>query len=196
MRRKIRKKKRINYDLITNKRFTALLVILVVAFIVILCRSFYVMVIQKEHYIAVLDELNTDIVTFNSAPRGRILDRNYKVIVDNKALKTIVYKKSKGVSKKDMIDLSYTVSSHLELDLSKLTLRSKKEFYEAKNSEDCLEKIKDSEWEKVKQRKLTNNDIYELKIERITDEDLGVFSDDDLKAAYLYYLMNKGYTYE
>ena len=36
----------------------------------------------------------------------------------------------------------------------------------------------------------------ELKIERITDEELAQFSDSDLRAAYLYYLMNRGYTYD
>ena len=44
--------------------------------------------------------------------------------------------------------------------------------------------------------KLAEADIEELKIERISLDELNVFKDEDLKTAYLYYLMNNGYTYE
>ena len=57
-------------------------------------------------------------------------------------------------------------------------------------------KIKDSEWEKLKQKKLDATDIKNLKIERITDDEINSMNDSDNKAAYLYYLMNKGYAYD
>ena len=34
-----------------------------------------------------------------------------------------------------------------------------------------------------------------MKMDRITDEDLKQFNAKDLEAAYIYYLMNKGYSY-
>ena len=40
------------------------------------------------------------------------------------------------------------------------------------------------------------DDIYKLKIERVTDEDLSIYGDNDRKAAYIYTLMNTGYSYE
>ncbi len=52
-------------------------------------------------------------------------------------------------------------------------------------------KIKDSEWEKLKKKKLDATDIKNLKIERITDDEINSMNDSDNKAAYLYYLMNK-----
>ena len=113
-----------------------------------------------------------------------------------KQLKTIYYNKDKNRSTEEEIELAYTVSEHLSLDYDKVTDRSKREFFVAKNSSKMNDRIKDSEWEKYEQRKLDSNDIYELKIERVTDEELAAFTEADNKASYLYYLMNKGYSYD
>lgn len=191
-----KRKKKINYEKIINKRIFVILIALISLFSVVFIKLFMVMLIDKDKYNDKLLALTNKNITLNSAPRGRIYDRNYNVIVDNKAINTIVYKKEKGTTNKEMIELAYTVSPHLNLDVSRLTLRAKKEFYLAKYSDECKKKIKSSEYEKVKQRKLSNKDIEEFKIERISLDELNVFKDEDLKAAYLYYLMNNGYTYE
>ena len=191
-----KRKKKINYEKIINKRIFVILIALISLFSVVFIKLFMVMLIDKDKYNDKLLALTNKSITLNSSPRGRIYDRNYNVIVDNKAINTIVYKKEKGTTNKEMIELAYTVSPHLNLDVSRLTLRAKKEFYLAKYPDKCKKKIKSSEYEKVKQRKLSNKDIEELKIERISLDELNVFKDEDLKTAYLYYLMNNGYTYE
>ena len=191
-----KRKKKINYERIINKSVFVILIALISLFSVVFIKLFMVMLIDKDKYNDKLLALTNKRITLNSSPRGRIYDRNYNVIVDNKAINTIVYKKEKGTTNKEMIELAYTVSPHLNLDVSRLTLRAKKEFYLAKYPDKCKKKIKSSEYEKVKQRKLSNKDIEELKIERISLDELNVFKDEDLKTAYLYYLMNNGYTYE
>ena len=191
-----KRKKKINYERIINKRVFVILIALISLFSVVFIKLFMIMLIDKDKYNDKLLALTNKRITLNSSPRGRIYDRNYNVIVDNKAINTIVYKKEKGTTNKEMIELAYTVSPHLNLDVSRLTLRAKKEFYLAKYPDKCKKKIKSSEYEKVKQRKLSNKDIEELKIERISLDELNVFKDEDLKTAYLYYLMNNGYTYE
>ena len=191
-----KRKKKINYERIINKRVFVILIALISLFSVVFIKLFMVMLIDKDKYNDKLLALTNKSITLNSSPRGRIYDRNYNVIVDNKAINTIVYKKEKGTTNKEMIELAYTVSPHLNLDVSRLTLRAKKEFYLAKYPDKCKKKIKSSEYEKVKQRKLSNKDIEELKVERISLDELNVFKDEDLKTAYLYYLMNNGYTYE
>lgn len=189
-------KKKTNYNNIINKRFKFISFIVVFLFLFLICNFFYVMVVSSKVYSEKLDKLNSRLVSFSSSPRGRILDRNYNVIVDNKALKTIVYKNDKKTTTSDMIELAYLVSSHIELDISKFSDRGKREFFLAKYPDICTNKITAKEIDKYKQRKLSANDIYELKIERITSDELNSFSDEDLKAGYLYYLMNKGYSYQ
>ena len=188
--------KKINYNQITSKRFVVFLVVVLLLFGILGIKLYTVMVVDAKDYKENLEELSYTTVEGTSAPRGRILDRNYNVIVDNKAVKSITYKKDKDISTSRMIELAYEVSPHLDLSYSSLTERSKREFYLAKYPDQCNEKITKKEREKVKIGKLSTNDLGELKIERITEEELATFTDADLKAAYLYYLMNKGYTYD
>lgn len=191
-----KKYKKINYEKIINKRIYAFFAVIIFLFSILFFKLFMVMIVNSKEYDKKLASLTNKNVTLSSAPRGRIYDRNYNIIVDNKAVNTIFYKKSKGTKTKDMVRLAYKVAPHLELDFSKITLRAKKEFYLAKYSEICDKKITDGERELVRQRKLSNNDILELKIDRISLDEVNKFNEDDLRAAYLYYLMNKGYTYE
>ena len=153
------------------------------------------MIISNDKYNKLLDDVSYDAVYGESTPRGRILDRNYNVIVDNKAVNTIVFKRKEGTSIDDMIELSYIVSNHLELDYDKLTDRSTREFYLYKHMDELDGLISKDEYELYNRDKLSSLDLEELKIERISKSDLDLLDESDLKAAYLFYLMRKGYSY-
>lgn len=188
--------RKINYEVIINKRIFIFFIVIGVFSLVLFSKLFSVMIIDNKIYSEKLDSLMGKSITLNRAPRGRIYDRNYNVIVDNKAINVIVYKREKGTTVEEMIKLAYEVSKHLELDITKFNLRAKKEFYLAKYSDACKKKITEKEKDLLKQRKLSNKDIEELKIERITLDELNIFKEEDLRAGYLYYLMSKGYSYE
>ena len=188
--------KSINYDKVIGVRFNVLLVMLVIFFFVLSFKLFSVMLINHDENVDTLASLTSNKVTLGSSPRGRIYDRNYNIIVDNKAINTIVYKKEKGVTNDEMLQLAYKVVPHLELDFDKLTDRAKREFYLTKYSDECNKKVTAQERKLVKERKITNSDLVEMKLERITDNELSSLDDADLRAAYLYYLMSRGYNYE
>ena len=189
------RKKKNNYELIINKRLVFFLLIIIILFIVLIISFFNVMLINNKKYNKSLKELTYSEVSGTSTPRGRIYDRNYNIIVDNKSLKTIIYKKKKGISSLDMIKGAKTISNHINIDYSRLTKRSKKEYFCAKNKKYCDKLIKEKEYEKLKQHKLSQNDLYELKLERIPEDKLN-FSEEENKISYIYYLMNRGYTYD
>ena len=190
-----KKRKRINYDYVIQNRFIFFFILLTGLFFILIGKMYQVMIEKNEVYSEQLDTLTYATAKGESTPRGRILDRNYNVIVDNIAVNTITYTKQKGTSVKEMVDLAYLVSEKISLDVKQLTLRSKKEFYEATHQKECRKLIKEKEYEKYAQKKLTNNDLYELKIQRIDSKMLETMDDKDNKAAYLYYLMNSGYAY-
>ena len=190
------KKKNPVLEQIVKRRLTFLLVLVFILFGFVFLKFYQVMIIQNNKYKKELEKLSLDIVEGPSAPRGRIYDRNYNIIVDNIAVKTIYYKKDKTISTNDEVNLAYKVSRHLNLQYEKLAERNQKEFYVLIHPKIATSKITDKEWDKLEQRKLTNNDIKELKIERVTKEELDSMNEEDKKAAYLYYLMNKGYTYD
>ncbi len=177
-------------------RFVFMACVMIFLFSVLAVRLYQVMLRDRSKYSQQLEALATTTVKGASTPRGRILDRNGKVIVDNKALKTIIYQKDKSRSSEEEIELSYLVSSHLQLDYDKVTDTMLRSFYLAKFPKEAKKLIKAKEWEKLQQRKLTTEDILQYQLDRISQETLDAFQTEDRKAAYLYYLMNTGYTYQ
>ena len=191
-----KKRKTFNYDIITNRRLLVLIFVVGFVFLIIGFRLYKVMIIDNNKYDDILGDLTYTKVLGSSAPRGRILDRNYNVIVDNKAINSIVYKKDKNTSTEEMIELAYKVSPYLDLSYSKLTKREKREFYFYNYHQKCDKLVTEKEKNKVLERKMTSRELEELKINRISDEELDKFTEEDLKTAYLFYLMNNGYAYE
>ena len=182
-------KKRINYEVIINRRFVLFLLIILILFSVIMVKFTSVMLINNKKYEKELSVLNYSEVYGTSSPRGRIYDRNYNIIVDNKSLKTITYQKDKKTSSKKMIETASI------LYYSRLTDRNKREYICGKDQDYCQSLITKKDREQLKQRKITQKDINEYKINRISEDKLAL-SEEEQKIAYIYYLMNKGYTYE
>ena len=193
--KKQRTLKHYNIEKIINRRFIVFLVFTIILFGIIIFRLTDVMLNKTKYYKEELTKLTYSKVSGSSTPRGRIYDRNYNILVDNKSLKTITYQKKKGTTNIEMINLATLVSPHIDLDYSRLNDRNKREYFFAKNKDICDKLVTKKEIEKVHQRKMTQRELDELKLQRIKNEDLE-FSEEEKKIAYLYYLMNKGYTYE
>ena len=182
-------------DDIIEKRYLFISIFLVLFFLIISIRLFKLQILDKEKYQDSLAIAVEKTVEGSSAPRGRIYDRNYKLLVDNKAIKTIYYKKESNVTISKEIELAYTIGKIINVDYSKLTEYRLKNFYYLNNKEKCKKKITDKEWDKYNKRKLDDSDIQNLIFERITKEELDKYNDIDKEAAYIYYLMNRGYSY-
>ena len=193
MKRKRRKK--VNYEIIIKRRFLGFFIGIVILFSIVLWKLGEVMLVKEKDYQKDLAILTHAKVYGTSSPRGRIYDRNYNILVDNKSLKTITYQKKKGVSALEMIEVARKIAPHLDLDYQRLTTRSKKEYFFALNREYCDSLVTEKEKEKVVKRKMTQHELNELEIERIPEEKLE-YSEEEKKVAYIYYLMNKGYAYE
>ncbi len=179
-----------------EKRYNILTTIIVLAIVVLIGGLFVVQVVKNDYYKEEITTLTQKVVDGPSAPRGRIYDRNGKLIVDNKANKVIYYQKPSNVTVKDEMEVAYKLADMISLDYSKLSDYNFKMFWLKNNKDKGKEKITDEEWELLEKRKLTTDEIEDLKIERITDEDLSIYNERDKKAAYIYTLMNTGYSYE
>lgn len=195
-RRKYKKVKKIKINDNTSTRIRIIKIILFLFFSIIILRILYLNIYLGSYYKMKINTEKDTVFYGESSPRGRILDRNGKVLVDNKAVKSIIYRKPLNVTMEDEIKTAYKMSEMLNLGFNNLKLRNKKEFYILINKDKTDKLITKEEYLKLENRKLTENDIYELKIDRITKEDLNKMTKEDNKAAYLYYLMNKGYYYE
>lgn len=180
---------------IIEKRYIFITAVIIIVFLVISARLFQLQVLENAKYKEKLVESTEKIIEGSSAPRGRIYDRNHVLLVDNKAVKTIYYKKSEDITTKEEIKLAYKVSKLISLDYSKLTEKMLKTFWYKNNPKLAEGKITKKEWNKYNERKLDDDDINDMIYERITQDELSKYNEDDKKAAYIYYLMNKGYSY-
>ena len=180
---------------IIEKRYNILIGLIILVMMILFTNLFYVQIIRKDYYTDQVTKLNQDIIMGSSAPRGRIYDRNHKLIVDNIPVKIIYYNKPKGVNAIDEIKVAYQVADMITVDARQLSSYNLKYFWLKSNYAEGQAKITISEWEKLEERKLTLNDIQTLKLNRITDDDLSKYNALDIEAAYIYYLMNKGYSY-
>lgn len=192
---KTKKKKRRNnyFKYNPNKRMNFLIIILFFLFVIIISRLCFLTINMNHYYKMILNKETSNIVYKDTSPRGRIYDRNNKLLVDNISVKKIYYLKNKNINESDEIKFAYEVSKHLDLDYDKLNIRNLKEFYLSLYPEKGNKLITENEYNLYNNRKITYNELYEYKIDRITKDDLSVFNEDDKKCAYLYYLMNKGY---
>ena len=147
---------------------------------------------SKEEYQEKLLAKTEVYISGSSAPRGRILDTNGNVLVDNIGVKTIYYNKIKGINIEDEIEIAKKLADILTIDVA--STKVLKDYWLVTNSNgESL--ITEEEYKLLEERKLTNNDITDLKYERITEEMLNSFSDIEKKAAHIYSLMNDGYVY-
>ena len=143
------------------------------------------------YYAKKLDEKTNIYVNGTSAPRGRILDTNGKVLVDNIGVKTIYYNKIKGIKSSDELKIAaYLVKI---LDVDEANDKELKSYYLVTNN-NGKDLITKEEYDLLEKRKLTKEDIENKKIERITDEMIN-YDSTTKKIAHVYNLMNNGYIY-
>lgn len=185
-----------NPEVITKNRLIFLFLFILVCFVIIVIRIGYLQLFNVKASLSELNKLSTKRVSGSSMPRGRIYDCNYNVIVDNEGINLISYKKESGMKTKDEIELAYQLAEKLEIDYGGLTDQNLRKFWVVNNEKKAEEKISSEERELYERRKLKASEIENLKISRITDEELSAYSELDKEAAYIYYLMGNGYYYD
>lgn len=142
---------------------------------------------HEEYYLKYLDKTNTLIKGFPKA-RGKILDVNGVVLVDNKGINNVVYRDLNG----DELEIAYKLSEILIINDTIDEIKIK-EFYLNNNNTDYL--ITEEEWNLYENRKLSLDEIKGLKLERLNNE-ISSYTPNDINAIKIYYLMQNGYSYD
>ena len=147
---------------------------------------------NKSYYEQIFQDKINIYVNGSSAPRGRIIDINGKVIVDNKPVKTIFYHKVKN---SDELDISRKLADLIDKDFS-YDETILKRYYYLNNKEEVNNLITKEEYDLYNKRKITDEELYNLKLQRISLKKIKALNKIDKKAAYIYDLMQKGYSYD
>lgn len=162
-------------------------------FSVLILRLGFVQIVYGENFKRDL-ERKEDVTVSNPVPRGKILDRDYRIIVDNVPKNAISYT-NEGFSQPQMLETAEKLAKLINKKTDKVTERDKLDFWIMNNPERANAKITKNEMELFYAKKLTDRDIYQLKLERITPEELKEIDKDKLEVLALFKEFNSGYKF-
>lgn len=161
------------------------LVIITILTIITSTRYIYLSIYKHDYYYNKYLSINNKIVKGINAPRGRILDRNGKVLVDNIGINTIVFHKIDDIS-------TYEVATILNniIDVEPASLDTQKKYYlKHENTNHLLTK---EEQDLFERRKLTLEEIEKLKLSRIKP----TYTKEEQKIITIDNILNSGYSYD
>lgn len=124
-----------------KKKFQILKITIFFVFIIITTKLFFVQIIDKNKYISYVYN-NTHTFWYSpSVPRGKIYDRNNKIIVDNEAIKTLYYIKNYQNTLKKEIEIAYNLAKNIDIDYTTLSKNNYENFLKiSKYNDDELTK--------------------------------------------------------
>lgn len=164
-------------------------------FSLLVLRLGIVQIVHGEDYKKEI-ERTEDVIVSHPVPRGKMFDRNGKVIVDNTPRNAITYTNF-GVSQKEMLEVAERLALLIDLEPTTIPEREMKDYWLIKNPDRGNEKVPASEREELKEKKLEKKEyddkIYKLKLERITEEDLKELTAEELEVLAIYVIFKSGY---
>ncbi|MDE1454630.1 penicillin-binding protein 2, partial [Bacillus paralicheniformis] len=173
-------------------RLNILFLLAFIIFTIVVVRLGMVQIVFGEDYTnEVQKQEEVDVST--SVPRGKIYDRNLNTIVKNKPMNAITYTRTSSTSQEDRLKIAKKLAEMIEIDTDKITERDKKDYWILTRPKKAEKLITDQDRKKVKDGKLKEDDLYQLQLDRITEDKLKELTDQDLKVLAIKRQMDSGY---
>ncbi|WP_438310940.1 peptidoglycan D,D-transpeptidase FtsI family protein [Sporosarcina sp. FA9] len=196
--------KRVDQAKVRQRRSTAfrmnfLFFAIFILFSVLIFRLGYLQIVKSEDYVMQLEK-KEEIPINTSVPRGRIFDRDGRILVDNEPKNAITYTKLTGTTTAEMLITAKKLSELIEQSTNRITTGDKRDFWILNNSEEASKKITEAEKKKIfddpdlKDGK-AQGEINRLTRERITKEEINSFTEEDLEVLAIYREMMSGYAF-
>jgi cell division protein FtsI/penicillin-binding protein 2 len=189
----VKAKQRANLSFRMNVLFFSIFLL----FSALILRLGYMQIVKGKDYVRELEQ--TEEVTVNtSVPRGRIYDRQGRVLVDNKPKNAITYTKLQSTKSEEMLATAKKLAKLIKMDTSKVALRDKQDYWITLHKDEAYAKVSKKEQNAInKNDKLSTSDkqseLDKLVRERITKAELKSLTKDDLQVLAIYSKMVAGY---
>lgn len=144
-------------------------------FATLVLRLGIVQIVNGQEYQSEIERTENITVKYQ-VPRGKIYDRNHRVVVDNVPANAITFTKKPNSNTREQLDLAQNLARFLEMDVDGVTERDMKDYWILTRPEKAKQKITDLEL-----KQLTDEELYKLQLARITQEDLQELSKDELQ---------------
>ncbi|MEH7106539.1 peptidoglycan D,D-transpeptidase FtsI family protein [Bacillus sp. JJ1764] len=183
------KKKKSHFPFRLNVLFFSVFLL----FSILILRLGFVQIVYGENFKRDLERKEA-ITISNPVPRGKMFDRHYRVIVNNTPRKAITFT-NQGYSQTELLETAEKLAGLIEKTTEKVTDRDQRDFWVLKNPKRAEEKITKQEHALYTAKKLSDIDLYRLKLERITEAELKEISDRDMEVLAIYKEFNNGYKF-
>ncbi|ERH55651.1 MULTISPECIES: peptidoglycan D,D-transpeptidase FtsI family protein [Bacillus amyloliquefaciens group] len=129
-----------------------------------------------------------------AVPRGKIYDRNLNPIVTNKALNAITYTRSASTTQAQRLKIAKKLAGMIKVSTKKVTERDKKDYWMLTRPDEAKKLITAEENQKAEDKKLSDDDLYQLQLKRITDKQLNELTSKDMQILAIKRQMDSGYS--
>lgn len=167
-------------------------------FSVLIFRLGYLQIVQGEEYVRELARME-EVKVNTSVPRGRIYDRNGRILVDNVPENAITYTKLPTTKTEEMVKIAKSLAALIDMPTDRVTARDKEDFWILLNNDEAKKKVTTEEMNKFRQanegiEEKEVNKEYDKRIrERITEEELASLTEQDMEVLAIYREMTSGY---
>lgn len=176
-------------DNIVSRRLIVLLCFIIAITSVMAVRLALIQFNDADELAVKLEKYGT--ATYSTdAPRGEIVDREYKKLVQNTNVICATYYAPKKISDKQLQTSAKFLAKTIKLDTSLISKRNKKDYFIIAFPDLAKKLVSDEEKEKLKKQENYERALLSLQIDRITDEMLDEHLDEaTLTYTHFYYLM-------
>lgn len=174
---------------ILTRRLIILLCIVVTISSVMATRLAYIQFSAADELAVKLEKYGTATYT-TDAPRGEIVDRNYTKLVQNVNVICATYYAPKKITNNQLKKSARFLADTINFDTSTISKRNKKDYFIIAYPKLADDLVSDEEKNKLQNQDNYDDALLKLQIERISDEMLEKYMDEDtLKYTHFYYLM-------
>jgi penicillin-binding protein 3 len=175
-----------------NKRVSFVFGLIVFIFAIVVLRLGYLQIAQGSHYKQQIK--NSENITVNeSVPRGRILDRNGKVIVDNASKMSITYTRGKKTSQYEVLSTARKLSKLIHMKTDQITDRDKQDYWIQQHPNKSKAMMK-HEQSLLEDGSISQEQYDDTLHKKITSKQLNSLTDKDLQVLAIYREMMSGST--
>ena len=118
-----------NYNRIVGIRYNLFIILTILVFVFLCFNLYNLMINDKIKYVSILEKYNSKETSSDSVPRGRIYDRNYNLLVDNKLVRKLTFKNINDLGFNELIEEIKILSNYVFIDFSKVSSRALREYY-------------------------------------------------------------------
>ncbi|MEW4284084.1 peptidoglycan D,D-transpeptidase FtsI family protein [Priestia koreensis] len=174
-------------------RLNVLFLVVFLLFSTLILRLGIVQIVNGKTYEKQVEKTEDKTID-NPVPRGEIFDRYNRVMVDNQPLNAITYTRYSNTTQEDRLRVARKLAQYIDKDTSKVTERDQKDYWLQTRPKQAKQKITKKEWALFSDSKLTDKQIYDKQLERITEKDLQSISKQELEVIAIKREMDSGYT--